>query len=340
MLKPNFLKNPIEFPEEFQQQLIQWFEENAVEYSWRKTVEPYPILVSEVMLQQTTVQAVAENKRVEKFLEEFPTLEVLAAAPEEQLLKAWEGLGYYNRVRNLQKMAKQVLAEHDGEFPQELNEIEKLAGVGRYTAAAVYSFAYNRSAALVDANVYRVFARLFNDDRSIKEKAVIDEMWQRAAQLVSPEQARKYNGAIMELGQTVCRQKEVHCMECPVHAFCQTKDPLALPNKGAKVEKIEKRENGILSIMGEKILLVKPQEGRRKGFYHLPLRETEEVQELVKLGVKKYGITKYKVTLHLYEQKEEEPREGEIWVSIADLETIPIASPVRKALEHFLPLVL
>ncbi len=322
----------LEQPESFQHALISWFAKVAQDYPWRRTTDPYEILVSEVMLQQTTVQSVIENRRFERFLEEFPTVHELAVASEEQILRAWEGLGYYNRVRNLQKTAKAVIDEYEGEFPSDLQLLQQLPGVGAYTSAAVASFAFGLSAPLVDANVSRVFARVFDDETPINTPAGQKLAWSRAEVLVPADQARSYNAGLMELGQQVCKNKEVLCDQCPVQSYCQTTRPLELPKKKAKAKSEEVTEHALWLRRGERVLLQQGQGSRRKGMWTLPLIPTDVGLPLV--SQTKYAITKYKVTLRVY-SGDEIPAEGR-WVSLSELEQLPIPSPIRKVIESLL----
>ena len=155
-------RHPLRNIRAFRSALLRWFDESGTDYPWRRTTDPYAILVSEVMLQQTTIGAVIRNRRFERFLEKFPDLRSLAEAPESALLRTWEGLGYYNRVRNLQETARVILKDHDGEFPADPPGLESLPGIGRYTAGAVASFAFDYPAPIVEANISRVLSRLFD----------------------------------------------------------------------------------------------------------------------------------------------------------------------------------
>jgi len=325
-MKPRREESVMEDPRGFERALVRWYEEGKVDYPWRRTEDPYAILVSEVMLQQTTVQAVVENRRYERFLERFPSVVELAEASEEEILREWEGLGYYNRVRNLQKTARAVIEDYGGAFPAELEALKSLPGVGPYTAGAVASFAFNLSAPLVDANVLRVFARLFDDDVPVNTPAGQKVAWKRAAELVSPDNARAYNAALMELGQKVCRHKEAHCLECPVARYCATSRPNELPVKLAKKKATEIVEHALWCQEGDRVYMVKGDESRRKGMWRLPLVNGADGRKL--LHEAKYTITTYKVTLKVYEG-DEEVENGE-WVPVGMLEDLPMPSPIRK----------
>jgi A/G-specific adenine glycosylase len=339
VLKPDYLLDPLEETGPFREALLVWFREEGQDHPWRRTSDPWQILISEVMLQQTTVGAVKSGRRFELFVEEFPHLKAIDKASEEQLLKAWEGLGYYNRVRNLQKTARAVLHDWAGQFPRSAEDLEELPGVGPYTAGAIASFAFNEPAAIVDGNVARVLARLFDDATEIDSTVGKKQLWDWARTLLDHGQPRLYNSALMEVGQVFCKPKKPLCLQCPLAQFCRTADPESLPRKKKKAKTVEVIEHAILAREPGQVLLAKEEGTRRKGFYRLPLRNKEEVADLRLLQTSKYAITKHRVTLHLYEVTAAVPgglRKGETWVPLAELEQLPIQSPVRKALQKAL----
>lgn len=335
MLKPLAVRTALDSPAEFRLQLSRWFLANGENHPWRATRDPWAILVSEVMLQQTTVHAVRAGRRFELFLDEFPNLAAISQAPEEQLLKAWEGLGYYNRVRNLQKTAQAVLQDWDGEFPRTAAELATLPGVGPYTSGAIASFAFNEPASLVDGNVARVFSRLFDDATEVDSTTGGKQLWAWADALLDRENARTYNSALMEVGQVFCRPRKPDCLACPIADFCQTREPEELPRKKPKGQAVLVVEHALLARQAGQVLLVQEAGSRRKGFYRLPLRTAEEVADLEPLQTSKYAITKHRVTLHLYAVAAQVPgglREGEDYFSLAELAELPMPSPIRKAL--------
>lgn len=339
MLKPEPLFNAFDELEAFQSSLVTWFAENGQIHPWRETVDPWAILISEIMLQQTTVAAVRANRRFEKFMAEFPTVLEIQQASEEQLLKAWEGLGYYNRVRNLQKTAISVIEKWGGAFPTSAADLETLPGVGPYSAGAVASFAFNEPAPIVDGNVARVLSRLFNSSTEIDSTAGKKQLWKWAGDLLDRQRPRLFNSALMEVGQIFCRPQKPDCLACPVAKFCQTSDPESLPRKKAKTKAIELTEHALFVRRAGKILLAQEKGSRRKGFYRLPLRSLEEVADLELLQSSKYAITKYRVMLHLYQAAGQIPgdlNEGESWFTLAQVEELPMPSPDRKALNRIL----
>ena len=210
-------------PQPFARALSAWFNAAQRDLPWRRAdiiENPYRILVSEVMLQQTTVAAVAPF--FERFIARFPDVKSLARADEAEVLAQWAGLGYYARARNLQKAARAVVDEHNGEFPHEFAAILSLPGVGRYTAGAVASIAFGARAPIVDANVARVLSRVLCVEGDLKKRAAQEKLWDAATEIVEVEEVepRHVNPALMELGALVCTPKNPRCGECPVRQFC------------------------------------------------------------------------------------------------------------------------
>lgn len=316
----------------FRSALGKWFSLNAKDHPWRRTTDPWAILVSEIMLQQTTVASVIANRRFELFLEEFPDIETIAQAPENQILKAWEGLGYYNRVRNLRKAAQHLLENHRGNFPQDAQTLETLPGIGRYTAGAVSSFAFDQPAPIVDGNIARVLSRLFDFHLAIDSTAGQKAIWEYAAALLDHRSPRLYNSAIMELGQTLCSPKSPACHQCPVKSFCQTKTPSDLPVKKPRRKFEQVDEHAFLHLKGGKILLAMGNKSRRRGFWHLPLRDAESCSHLESIGTHRYTITHHRVTVHLYREDPGKLQKDESFQNLSDLPSLPVASPIRKIL--------
>jgi A/G-specific adenine glycosylase len=205
----------------FKRSLLKWFRGNGRALPWRETRDPYRIVVSEFMLQQTQVTRVLEY--YPRFLRRFPTVEALARARPAAVREAWEGLGYYRRAANLQRLARTVVREHAGTIPDEPAALAALPGVGRYTAGAVATFAYERRAAAVDTNVQRVLGRAFAPSRrhgGTLQRAI----WDLAERLLprSGRVAWEFNQALMDLGARVCVARKPRCAECPVRAACRT----------------------------------------------------------------------------------------------------------------------
>jgi len=205
----------------FTRRLLGWYERSARDLPWRRTRDPYRVLVSEVMLQQTQVSRVSEF--YPRFLERFPTLEHLARAKPRAVREAWDGLGYYARASNLHALAKSVVRRYDATLPEEPEELMKLPGVGPYTAGAVASFAYEKPVPAVDTNAARVIRRVFFGQETGKGKRETI-VWRTAAALVpkNGKKAWKFNQAMMELGALICMARKPKCPECPVRAVCRT----------------------------------------------------------------------------------------------------------------------
>ncbi len=222
--------------------LLPWFAENRRELPWREDKQPYHIWLSEIMLQQTRVEAVKDYYA--RFLETLPTIEKLANADDELLTKLWEGLGYYSRVRNLKKAAIAIMEQYDGKFPQTYEDVRKLPGIGDYTAGAICSIAFNQKTPAVDGNVLRVFSRLTDDDTPIDTPAM-KKKTAAALKAVYPENAGDFTQAMMELGATICGpNRKPDCGSCPCQDKClayQRNTAPMLPVKAPKKER--KQEN-------------------------------------------------------------------------------------------------
>jgi A/G-specific adenine glycosylase len=227
----------------FRRRLIAWYERVARDLPWRRTRDPYAVWVSETMLQQTTVAAVVPY--YERFLTRFPTVRELAAAAEDEVLSQWEGLGYYSRARNLHRAARQVVEQHGGEFPRDLDAVRALPGVGRYTAGAIVSFAFDRPAPIVEANTLRLYSRLLAYTGDPKSAAGQRLLWRFAEDILPRTRPGRFNHALMELGATVCRPAEPDCAACPVHASCRAfrmNVQTELPRPAARPQVTERTE--------------------------------------------------------------------------------------------------
>ena len=219
----------------FRTQLLGWFRKYQRDLPWRRTKDPYRIWLSEIMLQQTRVAAVIPY--YERFLERFPNVRVLAAAPEEEVLRLWSGLGYYSRARNLQHAAKEIVAKHGGIFPRAHSDVFALSGIGDYTAAAILSIAFGEKYAVLDGNVARVLARVFAIRGDLRETGRWGQLQKTAAALLDARVPGEWNQAMMELGATVCTPQSPECLLCPVARFCKARKlgvPESLPAKRKK----------------------------------------------------------------------------------------------------------
>lgn len=264
--------------------LLDWFAVNARDLPWRRTRDPYAIWVSEVMLQQTQVNTVIPYW--ERWLRELPDVAALAAAPEARVLKLWEGLGYYTRARNLQRAAREILARHGGRFPSRFAEVLALPGVGRYTAGAVCSMAFNQPAPVVDGNVIRVLARVFALRGNPRDRQLNEHFWNLAAQFVTAaarthreESCSHLNQALMELGALICTPRQPECRACPWRRSCAARrHGLAdqLPETGPRAPSTARHFLVFLvPRRGRWLVRQRPAGGVNAGLWEFPTIETE-----------------------------------------------------------------
>lgn len=326
-------ETPASSPGAFGSALARWFSREGKDYPWRRTRDPYAVLVSEIMLQQTQVATVLGRGYYTGWLERFPDAGALAAADEQDVLKAWEGLGYYSRARNLQKAAAAIVRDHGGEIPCSLEAIRALPGVGRYTAGAVASFAFDLPEPAVDANIARVLARLFDYSEEITSSRGQKQLWEWAEALVPPEGGRVFNSSMMELGQQVCTPRAPACGDCPVATFCQAEDPQTLPRKKAKTGTVYRDEFALYAVSDGHLLLHQEGGKRRRGLWKLPERPPAAVRGLPLVTRLKYGITHFRVTLHVHRSGDARAAAGEEWHPMGALADLPMASPYRRALD-------
>jgi len=341
MLKPRSNKSALTASEKFRDALVDWFSKHGKDYPWRRTRDPYAILVSEVMLQQTQIATVLNRGFYTRFLAVFPDLKALAAATDDDLLKAWEGLGYYRRVRMLRQTAQVILAEHDGKFPRDFELLMQLPGVGRYTAGAILAFAYDQQSAVLDGNVARVLTRLMDFQFPIDDSSGQKQLWQWAEELADPKRARIYNSALMELGQTHCRPGLPDCLPCPVACHCLSREPQCLPIKGKKNTITPMDEHALWQVDAAGNLLVHREAGaRRNGLWRLPIRPAAEISNLPVLTEIIYGITRYRVTLKVHDARDfQSPsvlRENESVLPPEEILKLAMPAPFRRVIERLL----
>jgi A/G-specific adenine glycosylase len=341
----------------FHHNLIIWFQKHARDLPWRKANgrDPYAVAVSEFMLQQTQVATVIPY--FERWMNVFPTWKALAAAPEARVLKQWEGLGYYRRARNLQALARAVMEKHAGQLPANVGELRALPGIGPYTAGAIGSFAFGLNTPLVDGNVQRVFARVFDLAWDLAQPAVQKAFWELAASLMpkSQREARNskpkekaspsslelqtsnsalYNEALMELGATVCLPRKPLCLLCPLENICRGKGHAEdLPVK-TRVKIIGETEQRAILQKNGKIWMLDPgQPGRWRGFHRLPQFDPKTMTKQKALGDLAYTITNHRVKTMLFEAgwKGKAPTHG-TWLAREELQALALPSPHRKML--------
>ena len=282
-------------PSDFVKPLILWYNSNCRHLPWRETKDPYRIWVSEIMLQQTRVEAV--RGYYERFLAALPDIESLAACPEDQLLKLWEGLGYYSRVRNLQKAARLVAEKYDGELPRDACELRKLPGIGDYTAGAIASIAFGKAEPAIDGNVIRVTSRLRAYTGEVQSSRFRKELtsWLREAHDGADDTWGILNQAFMDLGSMVCMaNKSPLCTECPLSSFCEAyKKGLqeSIPVKGEKKGRRIEDRTVVLYTDGERIAIRRrPGKGLLSGMYEFPNYDGKLGRKEILLAAREDGM--------------------------------------------------
>ncbi|MFP3918027.1 A/G-specific adenine glycosylase [Lysinibacillus telephonicus] len=265
-----------QYKELFRQNLVEWFNKEKRDLPWRRTSDPYKIWVSEVMLQQTRVDTVIPYYN--RFLKKYPTLQSLAYAPQEELLKMWEGLGYYSRARNLQAGVKEVVEKYDAKVPDNRHDISKLKGVGPYTAGAVLSIAYNKAEHAVDGNVMRVLSRALHikEDIALPKTRKIFE--QAVDMLIDPQRPGDFNQGLMDLGAMICTPTSPKCLLCPVRDYCiafQEGDADQLPIKTKKIKNKKIKYDVYVGYdeNGRYLLEKRPDEGLLANMWQFPMIE-------------------------------------------------------------------
>lgn len=260
----------------FSAALLKWYDEEDARMPWRGSRDPYRIWLSEVMLQQTRVATV--EGYYQRFLERFPTIETLAAAPLDDVLKCWEGLGYYARARNLHRLAQQVVLESNGQFPSSAEALQQLPGIGRYTAAAIASIAFDQAVAVLDGNVIRVLSRLIDLPDEVSQPRIEQQLWDLAESQLPAERPGDYNQALMDLGRIVCVPRQPDCTHCPVQRFClafarNTQMMRPVKKKKAPLPTIRAAAAVIRNTEGKLLIVQRPAEGSAKllaGLWMLP----------------------------------------------------------------------
>jgi A/G-specific adenine glycosylase len=316
---------------EFRQRLCAWFRRHGRDLPWRQTRDPYAILVSEMMLQQTTVAAVVPY--FERWMKRFPSVHELAAADESEVLALWQGLGYYRRARNLHAAAKKISVGLAGKFPRDYDGLRDLPGVGDYTAEAVRAFAFDESVPVLDANVIRVVARLFDIRTPVDTAKGLAKVRGKLEELLPSKGGHEFVSAIMELGALVCRAGRPDCLLCPVKSFCEAKHPEKLPVKAPKAAIKERSEHAAWVSDGKAVLLQQSTARRWGGLWRLPPLDDEPPGgPAVELT---YSIVRERVRLRVHRMRKgglsasAEPRKA---FSLRELEQIAVPSPHRRAI--------
>jgi len=316
----------------FRRALRSWYRRNGRDLAWRRTTDPYAILVSEFMLQQTQVATVVPYYN--EWLRRFPDVATLAAASESDVLHAWQGLGYYSRARNLRAAAGAIVERHAGRFPTVPDSIHELPGVGRYTANAVATFAFNQSVPIVEANIARVLSRLFDLQTPSDTSAGRELLWDRATELLPKRNAGEHNASLMELGALVCGVRP-KCGVCPVKRFCRTTDPSSLPRKTPR-PRLQLRTENHSFVMRRGLILLEQSTDRWRGMWILPrLARRPKRAPLLRLD---FPFTHHRITLAVFRQSGPKlPKNNQQWFPLRALDRLPVPSPHRRALAQLLP---
>ena len=349
-----------EIPAAARRALLAWYDANRRDLPWRRTSDPYAIWVSEAMLQQTRVETVIPY--YERFLARFPDIESLATADLDDVLGEWAGLGYYSRARNLRRAAQVVVEDHSGCLPDDIEGLRSLPGVGRYTAGAVASIAFDREEPIVDGNVARVIARLLDIGENIKNPDVERRLWKVAGELARGKRPGDLNQSIMELGATICTPRSPRCLACPLLRHCASYrdgDPASLPVKSKKAP--PRRVEAVAALVlrrGKSLAVRRPPSGLLGGLWELPgddLAEKEapdagivrglrervglEIAEPKKLGSIEHVFTHRLLRLHVYRSDGAPNGRTKLsgfdaykWLSPASLEKLPQGAVTKKAL--------
>jgi A/G-specific adenine glycosylase len=318
---------------DFRTMLLRWYRKNGRDLPWRHISDPYAIFVSEVMLQQTQVATVIPYYT--RWLRRFPTIDALARASELQVLRSWQGLGYYSRARNLHSAAKILKRQYRGVFPERTEELAKLPGAGLYTANAIATFAYDRSVPIVEANIGRVLSRVFNLQTPIDNSAGREAVWQMAEMLLPKRGARSHNSALMDLGATICSARVPKCFVCPVRTFCRAKDPSLLPIK--KPRPRQKRLTEFHSFVCSRgRVLLEQSRVRWRGLWILPPLAVKPAGKSA-LHFSEFPFTHHRVTLVVFATSSPtRVSKSRRWFRVRDLHSVPIPSPHRRALDQLL----
>lgn len=327
--------------QQINQILLDWYHKNKRNLPWRNTTNPYPIWLSEIILQQTRVQQ--GTAYYHRFLEAFPTLSDLANADEQEVLQLWQGLGYYSRARNLHKTAKTLEKDWGGKFPNTYIDILSLPGIGPYTAAAIASFAYNLPHAVVDGNVYRVLSRLFDVQTPIDSTKGKKEFQLLADAFLNENDPANHNQAMMEFGATHCTPANPDCSNCPLQLHCmgfKAKNQLNLPVKEKKTKVRDRSLHYVFIQKDKKIALQKRTE--KDIWQHLfefpQLEEPEKSLSLI--HTEKHLLSHQKLQIHIYQDESTQFQalaEGNIeWVDREDLHLFPKPKPIESFLQKAL----
>jgi A/G-specific adenine glycosylase len=323
------------FATSFRTRLLDFYDRGRRSLPWRTTSDPYHILVSEIMLQQTRVATVVPY--YQRWLERFPDIDTLATAPLDDVLKQWEGLGYYSRARNLQRAAQTVRERHHGSVPATYDQLNLLPGIGAYTAAAVSSIAFDAAHAAVDGNVKRVLARIFD-----LPAPSLHELQAAADRLLDPTRPGDFNQAMMELGATVCTPRNPSCAGCPVARACAAKRNGTAHLRPAPKKKVTLPEETVNTLVacsrGEVLVVRRPATGLLAGLWEFP--EIEDPGDYKYVGQVRHTFTHKRITYRVHTSTKRvrvRSRVRSLWLRLAKLDDLALPTAQRKVAKLALP---
>ena len=322
----------------FRARLLQWYDRNRRDLPWRRTADPYAIWVSEIMLQQTRVPVAAAYFL--NFMKLFPRIASLAAAQQSSVLSAWSGLGYYRRARMLHLAARRVVNEFGGQLPRSASKLRQLNGIGRYTAAAIASIAFQQPEAAVDANIERVLSRVLQPSPAARGATATGERtWQAARELLSPRRPGDFNQAMMELGATVCLPRAPLCHQCPVFSWCAIRAGSSAKTSPKKRPTKRRRKVAYaLATSGSSVLLTRrpPDARQMPAMWELPQMEKPAKRKPPPIMTMNHAITNtiYRVSIHAVPASAlaEKPAKKPVWVQFDKLNTLPLTGLCRKVM--------
>lgn len=325
-----------DFPE-IRKKLLHWYRNNRRDLPWRRSADPYAIWVSEIMLQQTRVDAVIPY--YERFLRRFPNTAALASAQTEEVLSYWSGLGYYQRARNLHSAVRECVERYNGKVPDNEEEIRTLPGIGPYTAGAILSIAYGKRVPLLDGNVIRLLTRLFALRGDPAGQKLKKYLWELSAALLPQENLSDFNQALMELPALICTPRSPQCEKCPLNEHCLARaQGIAeeLPEKAKKEKSIPVELRFAYIEKKGKFLLVQRKENPLKGMWEFPEISKSHSEGLVTLGSAKHSIMSQRITAYYFRSHSIKDADGK-WVTQKEMESLPITTLTRKGLAFIAP---
>lgn len=342
---------------EASRRLLEWYDRHARSLPWRDEPTPYRVWISEIMLQQTQVKTVLPY--FERWMKRFPSLEALASASEQDVLQAWEGLGYYSRARNLYQAARKVQSEYGGQIPSSRSQLEALPGIGRYTAGAIASIAFGQDEAALDGNIRRVLARVFNVAIPARSPEGENTLWALARETLPAGRAGDYNQALMDLGASICTPRTPACLICPLTGLCEARE-LGVQEERPVLEAKPAVPHytvtaAVIHRDGQVLIARRPENGLLGGMWEFPGGKIEpgetlpdclkreireelgvEIQVGEPFGVYRHGYTHFKVTLHAFccRLQDREPQALEAselrWATPVELKDFPMGKIDRQ----------